>query len=154
MSSGEKTIAPPQLRVVAQYIKDLSFESQTPRSLIPVSQQPKMRIQANIEASQLSVTDIEVTLKIEAKGESDGNVLFILELAYAGTFRISNVPPEGMDAIIEIECPRVLFPFAREIVAKMMDNGGFPPLLLDPIDFVQLYRERMGRMPATGQQPH
>jgi preprotein translocase subunit SecB len=133
----------PQLNVVAQYIKDLSFENpNAPRSMT-MGQQPQIGIQINVNAKPLSDTDIEVTLKLEGKAEAKDNLLFGFELEYAGVFRVQNVPPDAMNAVVLIECPRLLFPFAREIVANTVRNGGFPPLLLDPVDFVALYRQRM-----------
>ena len=138
--------AQPQLNVVAQYIKDLSFENpNAPRSMT-AGQQPQLGIQINVNASPLSDTDIEVSLKLEGKAETDGNLMFGFELEYAGVFRIQNVPPDAMNAVVLIECPRLLFPFAREIVANTVRNGGFPPLMLDPVDFVSLYRQRMSEM--------
>ena len=149
----EGLVAQPQLNVVAQYIKDLSFENpNAPRSLTSAGQQPQIGIQINVDASPLSDTDIEVTLRLEGKAEITGNLMFSFELAFAGVFRITNVPPESLNAIVLIECPRLLFPFAREIVASTVRNGGFPPLLLDPVDFVGLYRQRVNQMQAA-QQP-
>jgi preprotein translocase subunit SecB len=134
---------PPQLNVLAQYTKDLSFENpNAPQSLMG-GQQPQINIQVNVSANPLAETDIEVSLKLEGKAEHQGKVLFNFELDYAGVFRIQNVPQESLQAVVLIECPRLLFPFAREIVANAVRNGGFPPLLLDPIDFVALYRQRM-----------
>ncbi len=136
--------AMPQIGVLAQYVKDLSFENpNAPRSLTPTGQQPNISIQVNVDAAPKSGTDFEVTLRLEGKAESQGTVLFGFELVFAGIFRIQNVPAESLQPIVLIECPRLLFPFAREIVAAMVRNGGFPPLLLDPIDFVGLYRQRM-----------
>ena len=138
--------APPQLNVVAQYIKDFSFENpNAPRSMT-AGQQPQINIQINVSANPLSDTDIEVALKLEGKAEANGNLMFGFELEYAGVFRVQNVPPDAMNAVVLIECPRLLFPFAREIVANTVRNGGFPPLLLDPVDFVALYRQRMADM--------
>ena len=143
----------PQLNVLAQYIKDFSFENpNAPRSLEP-KQQPAINIQINVGANPMAGTDVEVVLKLEGKAESSGNVLFSFELAYAGIFRIQNVPQESVHPIVMIECPRLLFPFAREILATTVRNGGFPPLMLDPVDFVGLYRQRMSEMQAQGQVP-
>ncbi len=143
----------PQLNVVAQYIKDLSFENpNAPRSLMSGGQQPQIGIQINVDGTPLSETDVEVTLHLEGKAEMNGELMFGFELDFAGVFRISNVPQESLNAIVLIECPRLLFPFAREIVASTVRNGGFPPLLLDPVDFVGLYRQRMSQMPP-GEQP-
>ena len=111
-------------------------------------QQPQIAIQINVSAKPLSETDIEVTLKLEGKAETDGSLMFRFELDFAGVFRIQNVPQESLNAVVLIECPRLLFPFAREIIATAVRNGGFPPLLLDPVDFVGLYRQKMSEMQA------
>jgi preprotein translocase subunit SecB len=147
--------AAPQIGVLAQYVKDLSFENpNAPRSLAPTGQQPNINIQVNVDAAPQSATDVEVTLRLEGKAESQGTVLFGFELIFAGIFRIQNVPAESLQPLVLIECPRLLFPFAREIIATTVRNGGFPPLLLDPIDFVSLYRQRLAAaQPATPSQP-
>ena len=142
---------PPQLSVVAQYIKDFSFENpNAPQSMTPATTPPQIAIQINVNAKPLSETDIEVTLKLDGKAENSGNLLFRFELDFAGVFRIQNVPQESLNAVVLIECPRLLFPFAREIIATTVRNGGFPPLLLDPVDFVGLYRQKMGELQAAG----
>src|SRR5437879_12841922 len=131
--------AAPQLSVLGQYIKDFSFENpNAPRSLAPNQTQPAINIQINVSAQQLAQTDYEISLKLEGKAESAGTILFAFDLTFAGVFRVQNVPAETLQPIVMIECPRLLFPFAREIVATSVRNGGFPPLLLDPVDFVAL----------------
>jgi preprotein translocase subunit SecB len=90
-----------------------------------------------------------VVLKIDGKAESNNNLMFSFELDYAGVFRVQNVPPESMNPVVLIECPRLLFPFAREIIATTVRNGGFPPLMLDPVDFVGLYRQKMNEAQAA-----
>jgi preprotein translocase subunit SecB len=135
----------PQLNVLAQYTKDFSFENpNAPRSLTPGQQQPSINIQINVNASPLGETDVEVELKLDGKAEAEGQVLFAFELNYAGVFRIQNIPQENVHAIVMIECPRLLFPFAREIIASAVRSGGYPPLMIDPVDFVGLYRQKMG----------
>jgi preprotein translocase subunit SecB len=137
----------PQIGVLAQYVKDFSFENpNAPRSMAPTGQQPSINIQVNVDAAPMSGPDYEVTLRLEGKAEAQGMMLFSFELVFAGAFRIQNVPPESLQPIILIECPRLLFPFAREIVATAVRNGGFAPLLLDPIDFVNLYRQRLATL--------
>jgi preprotein translocase subunit SecB len=137
----------PQLSVLAQYTKDFSFENpNAPHSLQAAQQQPSINIQVNVNAAPLAETDIEVELKLEGKAESSGEVLFAFELVYAGVFRIRNIPQENVHPTIMIECPRLLFPFARDIVAGAVRNGGYPTLTLDPVDFVGLYRQKMGEM--------
>lgn len=132
-----------QLNILAQYIKDLSFENpNAPRSLQP-SQQPSINIQINLGSQKLSDTDHEVELKIEGKAESAGMMLFGFDLVYAGIFRLQGIPDDTLQPVLMIECPRLLFPFAREIVASAVRNGGFPPLMIDPVDFVGLYRQKM-----------
>jgi preprotein translocase subunit SecB len=146
----------PQIGVLGQYVKDLSFENpNAPRSMAPSGQQPTINIQVNVDAAPMSGgTDVEVTLRMEGKAESQGMLLFGFELVFAGVFRIQNVPAESLQPVVLIECPRLLFPFAREIIATAVRNGGFAPLLLDPIDFVGLYRQRIAAMqPSPPSQP-
>ena len=143
----------PQLNVLVQYTKDLSFENpNAPASLQPQGQQPQINIQINVTANNLSEQEYEVTLSVEGKAETTGKVMFSFELAYAGVFRIINVPQENLHPLVMIECPRLLFPFAREIIATAVRDGGFPPLMLDPVDFVGLYRQNMERQMAAQQQ--
>ncbi|MBN9599385.1 MAG: protein-export chaperone SecB [Afipia sp.] len=138
--------APPQLSVLAQYIKDFSFENpNAPTSLAPQQAQPSIGIQINVGASNVGEQDYEVALTIEGKAEGAGSVMFAFELVYAGVFRVQNVAQENMHPLVMIECPRLLFPFAREIISTATRNGGFPPLMLDPVDFVGLYRQNMAR---------
>jgi preprotein translocase subunit SecB len=147
-TNGGPNTAPqqPQLNVLAQYVKDFSFENpNAPQSLMG-NQQPQINIQINVGANPLSDTDIEVTLKLDGKAQHSEKLLFGFELEFAGVFRIQNVPQESLNALVLIECPRLLFPFAREIIATAVRNGGFPPLLLDPVDFVALYRQKMEQM--------
>ena len=137
----------PQLTVVAQYTKDFSFENpNAPQSLNNRQEQPQIGIQINVGATPLSESDIEVVIKIDGKAEIASSLLFRFDLEYAGVFRIRNVPQESLNPVVLIECPRLLFPFAREIIATAVRNGGFPPLMLDPVDFVSLYRQKMAQM--------
>jgi preprotein translocase subunit SecB len=138
----------PQLSCLAQYVKDLSFENpNAPRSL-QQTEAPQISVQVNVTAQPMSATDFEIELKLEGKAETTGNVMFSFELNFGGVFRIVNVPQENVQPVLMIECPRMLFPFAREIVATSVRNGGFPPLLLDPIDFVSLYQQRLQAQPT------
>src|SRR5262245_1196643 len=142
----------PQLGVLGQYIKDFSFENpNAPRSLAPKENQPQIGIQINVGVGQLAPTDFEVALKLEGKAEVEGMTLFAFDLTFAGVFRIQNVPQEHLHPLLMIECPRLLFPFAREIVATAVRNGGFAPLLLDPVDFVALYQQRIAQAQAEQQ---
>ena len=144
----------PQLNVLAQYIKDLSFENpNAPSSLAPPQQQPAINIQINVGANNITENEYEVTLSVEGKAESAGKMMFRFDLTYAGVFRIANIPKENLHPLLMIECPRLLFPFAREIIATSVRDGGFPPLMLDPVDFVGLYRQNLERQTATQTKP-
>jgi preprotein translocase subunit SecB len=139
--------------VLAQYVKDLSFENPNAPGALTQNQQPQINVAVNVAANPGSENDIEIVLRIEGKAEVAGTVLFNVELEFAGMFRIVNVPQEQMHPLMMIECPRLLFPFAREIIANAVRNGGFPPLLLDPIDFVALYQQRMAQVQAPPAAP-
>jgi preprotein translocase subunit SecB len=153
-NGGQAADKPAQLNVLAQYIKDLSFENpNAPRSLQPGQQQPAINIQINVGAKPLAENEVEVELKIEGKAETGGNVLFQFELNYAGVFRMQNIPQQDAHPVMMIECPRLLFPFAREIISSAVVNSGFPPLRIDPVDFVGLYRQRMAELQAQQPQP-
>jgi preprotein translocase subunit SecB len=136
--------------VLAQYIKDFSFENpNAPRSLSPLQQQPEIGIQVNVTPKALSNTDFEVELRIDGKAEASGLLLFSFDLTFAGVFRLHNIPPENVSPLIMIEAPRLLFPFAREIISSAIIGGGFPPLLLNPVDFVALYQKKMAEQPPA-----
>ncbi|HXY89748.1 MAG TPA: protein-export chaperone SecB [Xanthobacteraceae bacterium] len=142
--------APASIGVLGQYIKDLSFENpNAPRSMMALSQQPAVNIQFNVNAKPLSATDYEVELVVEGKAEHEQMVLFNIELVYAGVFRLTDVPQDVAQQIVLIECPRILFPFARYIIANAIRDGGFPPLMIDPVDFAALYRSRYQQAPAA-----
>ena len=140
----------PQLSVMAQYIKDFSFENpNAPRSLGPSQTPPSINIQINVGVAPLAPTDYEVSLRLEGRAEgAEASVLFAFDLTYSGLFRVQNIPEEQIHPVLMIECPRLLFPFAREIVATSVRNGCFPPLMLDPVDFAALYQQRMAQMQA------
>ncbi|MFO1097538.1 MAG: protein-export chaperone SecB [Xanthobacteraceae bacterium] len=143
--------AGPSLNVLAQFVKDFSFENpNAPRALMQPPQQPTISVQINVNTKPMTATDYEVELKLEGKAEVPGSTLFGFDLLYAGVFRLQNIPQDNIPPLLMIECPRLLFPFAREIVANAVVNGGFPPLLLDPIDFVALYQQKMASL--QGQQ--
>ena len=135
----------PTLQVLTQYTKDLSFENPGAPESLATSGQPQIAIQINVNAKPIRDGEYEVELKIDAKAEVQNKTLFALELAYAGIFRVQNVAQETVHPFVMIECPRMLFPFARQIVADTVRNGGFPPLMIDPVDFVTLYRQRMAK---------
>jgi preprotein translocase subunit SecB len=133
----------PALNALVQYLKDFSFENpNAPNSLGPQEKAPNISIQVNVNAKQLAETDFEVTLTLDAKAGEGPGLLFKLDLEYGGVFRLVNIPKEQVHPIVMIECPRLLFPFVRQIVADATRDGGFPPLYIDPIDFVALYQQK------------
>ncbi len=144
--------AVPSLNVLAQYIKDLSFENpHAPASLRPREKSPDINININVNANPLSETDFEVELTLEAKAGDGDEAMFNVELIYGGVFRLENIPEEAKAPAILIECPRMLFPFARQIISDATRNGGFPPLLIDPIDFGALYQQRIAEEQVKSQ---
>jgi len=142
-AAAQEASGAPSLNALGQYLKDLSFENpNAPRSLGPQETPPNIQIQVNVDAKQLAPTDFEVAIKLDAKAGEGANLLFNLDLEYAGIFRLTNIPQEQVHPIVMIECPRLLFPFVRQIVCDATRDGGFPPLMLDPIDFVGLYQQK------------
>ena len=130
--------------VLAQYTKDLSFENpNAPRTLGPQQSAPAINVQINVNARQLGPTDYEVTLLLEGGAALGEDTLFTFELSYAGIFRVENFPEEQIQPIVMIEGPRILFPFARQIIADAVRGGSYPPLYIDPIDFQALYLQRI-----------
>ena len=148
--AGDANQQGPSLNTLVQYIKDFSFENpNAPRSLSGQQQQgPQIGLQVNVTANAIGEAEFESILTLEGKATVGNDTLFAFELSYAGVFRIIGVPQEQLHAVVMIDCPRLLFPFARQIVADAVRNGGFPPLYIDPIDFATLYRQRVEEMQA------
>jgi preprotein translocase subunit SecB len=145
LSGGNgSTGAKPALNVLAQFIKDLSFESPgAPNSLRGRDKPPAIAISVNVTANPLTEKEFDVHLTLNAKASFEKDVLFNVELDYGGVFRIEGFPQEHMLPLLFIECPRLLFPFARQVIADATRNGGFPPLMLDPIDFTQMFQQKI-----------
>ena len=146
---------PPRLAIVSQYIKDLSFENpRAPASLEPGKGRPEIQVRVDTRAQELGAERYEVTFQLHCDAKVGEDPVFVVELTYAGLFSLSNVPQDSLQPVLLIECPRLLFPFARRIVADVTRDGGFPPLMIDPIDFVTLYRRRQEeRAQAAQAQP-
>lgn len=139
----------PNLQVAAQYIKDLSFEN--PGAMANLTDRPQIELAVDLNAARLPEKDMfEVELKIRVDAKNEGRALFLLELAYAGIFRLTNVPDTGtQQMILLIQAPHMLFPFLRRIVSDVVRDGGMPPLMIEPIDFMALYQARVAQ--AQGQ---
>jgi preprotein translocase subunit SecB len=151
-AGAEQQQQQPGIHVLGQYVKDLSFENPgAPKSLRGSDKAPKLDVNVNVNARGQTETEFEIELKLEAKAARGEETLFIAEVTYAGLFQVRNVPKEHLAAMLLIECPRLLFPFARQIIAEATRQGGFPPLMIDPVDFAALYRQRMAEMAARRQ---
>ena len=149
----EQAQTPAQLKmsILSQFIKDLSFENVLAQKGANGEVQPDVKVQVNLDAKKRTAEhQYEVTLKliIDSSAKESTSKLFLLELEYAGIFHIEGVPTEQMHPFLLIECPRMLFPFVRRIVSDITRDGGFPPLNMDVIDFVQLYRSELARRQA------
>jgi preprotein translocase subunit SecB len=145
--------APPpvQVRIVGQYIKDLSFENPNVRKLLDGSgEKPSLRVDINVNATKMAEKVFESAIQFKAQATSQAGVIYDLELAYAGLFEIAAMPEQALEPFLLINCPSLLFPFLRRLVADLTREGGFPPLLLDPIDFAALFmqRQQQGRPEA------
>jgi preprotein translocase subunit SecB len=143
----------PQLKmsILNQFIKDMSFENVLAQKGVSGEVQPDVKVQVNLDARKRSTDhQYEVTLKliVDSSVKDSTSKLFLLELEYTGVFHIEGVPAEQMHPFLLIECPRMLFPFVRRIVSDVTRDGGFPPLNMDIIDFVQLYRGELARRQA------
>jgi preprotein translocase subunit SecB len=141
----------PQVNVIGQYIKDLSFECpDATHFLRGPGKNPNLQINFNVQVRNVQQDVYEVGLSLEGEAKSDEGMLYNIELVYAGTFVLRNLPEQAIQPVLFIEAPALLFPFVRRLVADLTREGGFPPLLLDPIDFAGLYRRRaeMGQQPT------
>lgn len=144
----------PAIHILVQYVKDLSFENpNAPMILQQTDEQPKINVSVNVNAKPLDqeMKDFEVDLMIDAKAETADEVVFAVEIVYGGVFRFENISQENLQPVVMIEGPRLLFPFVRQIISDATRNGGFPPLLLDPIDFGRLYQDRIAQAQAEGE---
>jgi preprotein translocase subunit SecB len=143
-----------QVRVVGQYIKDLSFENPNVRRLLGgAGEQPALRVEVNVNATKLADKMFESAINFKAEAASKTGVIYDLELAYAGLFEVQNLPDQALEPFLLINCPSLLFPSLRRIVADLTREGGFPPLLLDPIDFAALFMQRQQQGQQAGIQP-
>lgn len=144
-NGGDKT---PQVGIVSQYVKDLSFENPNAPAVYQWQGQPKIDVQFNIGTQKVGEDVHEVVLKIEVTAQAEERSAFQVELVYAGLFHLRNIPEEQLQPFLLAEAPRLLFPFARRIISDAAVDGGFPPLMLDPIDFGALYMQRAAQIQA------
>jgi len=148
MAKKTDDIAPPKMNILAQYVRDLSFENILAQKGIDGELNPEIQVNVNIDAKKRTTEkqfDVIVKLRVDSKSKNTNNVLFVLELDYGGVFQIENIPDDQLHPYLLIECPRMLFPFLRRIVSDITRDGGFPPLNLENIDFLKLYRQEIER---------
>lgn len=143
-NSEAQEAAGPRLAILTQYVKDMSFENpKAPRGLQQPAARPEIQIRVDVAARPMGEGHYEVSLQLNVDAKSGEDVVFLVELTYGGIFLLANIPQDSLQPLLLIECPRLLFPFARRIVADATRDGGFPPLMIDPIDFVSLYRRKL-----------
>lgn len=151
-----ETMTGPVIRVLAQYVKDLSFENPgAPESLRAGAAAPNIDLGIDVAARAApNVPDaFEVSLRLAARANREGEAVFIAELDYCGLFQLSDLAAEQVEPVLLIDCPRLLFPFARRMLAEVIREGGFPPLLIDPVDFAVLFANQMQQREATPSTP-
>ena len=141
----------PAAGLISQYVKDLSFENPGAPGVYQIAGQPKLDVQFNIGANQVGDDVHEVVLKIEARAEVEDQVMYLVDLSFAGLFGLRNIPAEHLQPFLLGEAPRILFPFARRVLADAVRDGGFPPLMLEPIDFAQLYIAQAEQQAGIGE---
>ncbi|WP_127116115.1 protein-export chaperone SecB [Shimia sediminis] len=151
--NGNGAAQAPQIRmnVLAQFIRDMSFENILAQKRAQGEVQPDVQVQVNLDAQKRDVEhqyEVAIKLNVVSKAKETGAEMFIFELEYAGVFHIEGVPEDQLHPFLLIECPRLLFPFLRRIVSDVTRDGGFPPLNLENIDFMQLYRQEVARRQA------
>jgi len=146
--AGDNT---PRFLIKGQYVKDLSFENpHAPHSLIAMEEKPRIDVSVELRVQRFNEQHFEVTLHLAARALGKDSTLFLLELDYAGIIQIVNIPEDKMEMILHIDCAFVLFPFARRVISDVTRDGGFPPLMLEPIDFHALFLQYKQRNQATG----
>ena len=148
MAKKTDEITPPKMNILAQYVRDLSFENILAQKGVDGELNPEIQVNVNIDAKKRTTDkqfDVIIKLRVDSKSKNTNNILFILELDYGGVFQIENVPDDQLHPYLLIECPRMLFPFLRRIVSDVTRDGGFPPLNLENIDFLKLYRQEIDR---------
>ncbi len=151
MAEEAQQPAQPGMKILAQYIRDMSFENILSQKGASGEVAPDVQIQVNIDAKKRTAENqFEVVIKLKVNSVNKGTAenLFLLEIEYAGLFLVTGVPDEQLHPFLLIECPRMLFPFLRRIVSDVTRDGGFPPLNLETIDFLQLYRQELERRQA------
>jgi preprotein translocase subunit SecB len=140
----------PQINILAQYIKDLSVENPSAPQVYQWQVQPNLEVQFNINVQTVADDIHEVVLKVDVNARSENGVHFVVDLSYGGIFGLRNIPAEALQPFLLVEAPRLLFPYARQIISETVSGAGFPPLLLDPIDFTSAYLAQVQAQQQAG----
>ena len=152
-AGGPGSAVPVQVRIVGQYVKDLSFESpNVVKFMTSQPENPNLNLELNVVPSKVGADVYESALSFKAQATSKAGIIYDLEVEYAGLFEIKGAPPEMLDQMLHINCPSMLFPFLRRLTGDLTCEGGFPPLFLDPVDFAALYfkkREQLAKSPTS-----
>lgn len=147
-AAGTEQTTPPSVKMLAHFVRDLSFENVGAIEGTAASGTPEISVVVNLEANGIGEDRYQVNMKINATAKAGTSTRFLVELDYSGVFSIQHVPQEHIHPFIFIECPRQLLPFARRVVADATRDGGYPPLMLDNVDFATLYRQKLEQMRA------
>jgi preprotein translocase subunit SecB len=153
-TANAQQAAQPSFNLIGQYIRDMSFENPgAPGSIMMGGPNPSFNVGINVGVKKQSDDVYAVEITLNAKAEREKNVLFNVELIYGGVFRIKNVPENQLAPLLLVECPRLIFPFARQVLASVTQQGGFPPLMMEPVDFNAIYLQNLRQLqaqPAAG----
>lgn len=146
----EKTEAEFQARILSQYVRDLSFESPSvDRALDGPGENPNLELEVNVNARSVKNNLYQSEIEFKAKATDDGGTIYLMECTYGGVFQIESMPREALEPFLLVNCPSMLFPFLRRIIADLTREGGFPPLFLDPIDFAALFVNRKEQLEGS-----
>jgi preprotein translocase subunit SecB len=138
--------APPQVKILAHFVRDLSFENVGAIEGTPAQGAPEISVQVNLDGQNIGEDRYQVNMKLNAKAVNGEHTRFLVELDYSGIFSITSVPEAHIHPMMFIECPRLILPFARRVVADVTRDGGYPPLMLDNVDFATLYRQKLEQL--------
>ncbi|MFK7973380.1 MAG: protein-export chaperone SecB [Rickettsiaceae bacterium] len=152
--STDETNTNPHIAVQAQYIKDFSFENpNVPASIVNVDKSPKIDLSLDLNVKKLAEDNYyEVEIDINAKATAKDQILFLVDLKYAGVFHFLNIPDDRIQMLLAVHCPSIIFPYARKIIADATQDGGFQPLMIDPVDFGLLYSKKITEQPDDAEQ--
>jgi preprotein translocase subunit SecB len=145
-AKAEAPSGPPQVKILAHFVRDLSFENVGAIEGTPAQGTPEINVTVNLDGGNIGENRYQVNMKLNAKAANGGTTRFLVELDYSGIFAMENVPEAHVHPMMFIECPRLMLPFARRVIADVTRDGGYPPLMLDNVDFASLYRQKLDQL--------